>query len=244
MPEVPALSAALSVRRRLAERRASQRRKPARNTYREPGSNGCDRRADQDADARRVLELERELMVTLHEMHRDPLTGLLNRRGLARVYAQFSAHQRAAGDAMCCVYLDLDDFKRVNDDVGHAAGDACLQHLARVLETTLRRNDVVARVGGDEFVVLLPHLAGADAVTLLYRVKAALVRTPVPLAGGKLALRFCAGLTNVAPGETLAHVLARADRCLMASKSGPKNRTLFDAGKRQPPASIADLIEG
>ncbi|HVR54457.1 MAG TPA: GGDEF domain-containing protein [Pseudorhodoferax sp.] len=185
--------------------------------------------ADLEASARRILELERALALALHEMHRDPLTGLLNRRGLGKAYDQFAEHQRAAGDAMCCVYLDLDDFKQINDDLGHAEGDACLQHLAYVLAQTLRGHDVIARVGGDEFVVLLPHLAAAEAATLVERVRQALARAPLPLRTGAQAMRLCAGVVDVRIGEPLARALARADRCLMQAKAGLKNQTRFNA---------------
>jgi diguanylate cyclase len=194
---------------------------------------------DPEAAARCIRELERDLTRALYHMHRDPLTGLMNRRGLAHAYAQFATHQRAAGDRMCCAYLDLEDFKRVNDRFGHTAGDACLQHLARVLEGTLRRDDVVARVGGDEFVILLPHVAGTEAAELLCRAKEALARSPALLSCGRVALRFCAGLTDVASGEPLEQVLARADRRLLETKQGPKCRIIFGVNARLAADEIA-----
>jgi diguanylate cyclase len=231
-------------RERLAERRARGRGGSRLRSGRSPATRGLPWHADPEAAARRIQELERELTHALHHMHRDPLTGLMNRRGLAQAYAQFAAHQRATGDPMCCVYLDLDDFKQVNDQFGHAAGDACLQHLARVLEATLCRDDVVARVGGDEFVILLPHVAGSEAAAMVYRAKEALVRSPVRLSHSTVTLCFCAGLTDVSSGESFEHALARADRCLMQTKQGTKNRTIFNTGERQAQADAVDTTEG
>lgn len=180
--------------------------------------------ADPVGAARRIQELERELKRALHHMHRDPLTGLLNRRGLAQAFELLGSQRSLDGGSLCCVYLDLDDFKQVNDRLGHVIGDACLQHFAHVLMATLRREDVVARVGGDEFVVLLPQVSGHEAAALVYRVKEALVRRP---ARGDMRLEFCAGLTEVGPQESLELALARADRGLLETKDGPKNRTIF-----------------
>lgn len=239
MPSPLKAGVSLSPRERLAERRARHRRAPGLRSDCQRAYRSVRWHNDPEAAARRIRELERELMHALHHMHRDPLTGLMNRRGLAQAYAQFAAHQRAAGDRLCRVYLDLDDFKRVNDQFGHAAGDACLQHLARVLEVTLRRDDVVARVGGDEFVILLPHLAGTHAAELVYRANEALARSPVLLSCGRVALRFCAGLTDVSSGEPLEQVLARADRCLLETKQAPKNRVSFNADGWLTVADIA-----
>jgi diguanylate cyclase len=233
-----------SVRERLTERRAHKCRNAAQRAERNAAARGIPWHAAPQASARRISELERELTHALHHMHRDPLTGLMNRRGLAQAYAQFSSYQRATGDPMCCVYLDLDNFKQVNDEFGHAAGDACLQHLARILEATLRRDDVVARVGGDEFVILLPHVAGAEAAAMVYRAKQALARSPLRLVCSTVALCFCAGLTDVSAGEPFEQTLARADRCLLQTKEGPKNRTIFNPGERPAVADAADQIKG
>ena len=174
--------------------------------------------------ARRILQLERDLLHAMREMHRDPLTGLLNRRGLAQAFEHLGSQRAPQGDGLCCVYLDLDDFKQVNDRLGHACGDACLQHFAHVLMATLRREDLMARVGGDEFVILLPQVSGHEAAGLVYRLKEALIRRP---AQGGIRLEFCAGLTEVGSDESLALALARADRALLETKDGPKNRTIF-----------------
>lgn len=213
-----------SARERLALRREARSRSPALRRRRRADAGLPFAAAATVLQAQRILELERELRVALREMHRDPLTGLLNRRGLSQAFEHVGTHRALARADLCCVYLDLDDFKQINDSFGHATGDACLRHFAQVLLSTLRRQDLVARVGGDEFVILLPQVSGHEAAGLVYRVKEALVRRP---AQGHVRLEFCAGLTDVGPDEGLDVVLARADSALLDTKSGPKNRTIF-----------------
>src|SRR5205823_5820822 len=93
----------------------------------------------------------------------DPLTGIQNRRGLARELERAIAYVKRYGASAALVYLDLDAFKPINDRHGHAAGDAVLRAVAALLHRCVRASDIVARIGGDEFAVLLWNLTAGDA---------------------------------------------------------------------------------
>ena len=99
----------------------------------------------------------------------DPLTGLLNRRGFEARAATEVERTRRHGHALTLAYIDLDDFKRVNDTAGHAAGDAVLVHVGDVARATLRAIDIVGRIGGDEFAVLLPDMTEVHARAVMER---------------------------------------------------------------------------
>ncbi|MGY1840390.1 MULTISPECIES: diguanylate cyclase [unclassified Modestobacter] len=127
--------------------------------------------------ARQQLEAEQrrtqQLLVQLERLsHEDPLTGLANRRRWDAELAECCARARETGDQLTVVLLDVDHFKRVNDRLGHAAGDAALQAVAGLLHSRVRTGDLVARLGGDELAVLLPGAGVADGVRLAERIRA------------------------------------------------------------------------
>lgn len=140
----------------------------------------------------------------------DPLTGLPNRRALDRCLDEVLAEaaHRGPGPAPAVAMIDVDGFKRVNDTISHARGDEVLRGVATALRSSLRAPDLVARYGGDEFVVVLPETAVEDACAALGRARAA-VPGPVTLSIGVVAAR---------PGEGAADVLARADGVMYAAK--------------------------
>ncbi|MCQ4346893.1 diguanylate cyclase [Pseudomonas stutzeri] len=149
----------------------------------------------------------------------DALTGLANRAlFLERVQAALARGQRSGG-RLALLYLDLDDFKQVNDALGHAAGDLLLQETARRLQQSVRETDTVARIGGDEFVVLLEEIREpAQASLLAERIRAALSR-PVELSGSLRAIGSSVGIAIYPEdGESEAELLRRADAAMYASK--------------------------
>jgi diguanylate cyclase (GGDEF)-like protein len=153
----------------------------------------------------------------------DGLTGLANR-------SAFSAAMTEALDSPDCeswvLFLDLDDFKVVNDSLGHRAGDRLLAHLGRQLTTTLRDTDVCARRGGDEFAVLLRDATEDDARRIGRRV-VELISTPVQLAEGLARIGASVGVTRVQPGSTETLVVHQADVAMYAAKAAGKNRVQF-----------------
>ena len=156
----------------------------------------------------RLLEEVRALKQRVHELEacaeRDPLTGILNRRGFERELERIIAD----GTRAALIYLDLDDFKSINDRNGHAAGDAVLRQVATTLCRNLRASDSVARLGGDEFAVLLRNMTERGATVRAAALKGAIPAT-VPVSTGVATFR---------PGEKAAVVLARADAVMYTLK--------------------------
>jgi diguanylate cyclase (GGDEF)-like protein len=149
----------------------------------------------------------------------DPLTELVNRRGLERELKRALAYVKRYGTSAVLVYLDLDGFKSVNDRHGHAAGDAVLKAVAMVLTRHVRASDQVARIGGDEFVVLLWNVAEADAQTKARALEAAVSRMTAPYRDATLSVGASAGNTMLLPLDTPANVLERADRAMYVRKT-------------------------
>ena len=157
---------------------------------------------------------------TRHEADTDPLTGLANRRALERTLASALARAGARGRVAAVLMLDLNDFKKINDSHGHAAGDAALREVARRLRRCVRERDLVARLGGDEFVVLLTDVGGSSgaAQEACERVDAALSE-PIALEQGEMTLRAAIGVaTFPGDGADAPTLLAHADRAMYAAK--------------------------
>jgi diguanylate cyclase (GGDEF)-like protein len=161
----------------------------------------------------------------------DPLTDLVNRRGLERELKRALAYVKRYGTSAILVYLDLDGFKSVNDRHGHAAGDAVLKAVAMVLVRQVRTSDLVARHGGDEFVVLMWNLAEADARAKAQSLEAAVGRMTAPHRGATLSVGASAGYAMLLPLDTPASVLERADRAMYVRKTGRRGAvTAHSAG--------------
>lgn len=158
---------------------------------------------------------------------RDALTGLLNRRAFDTVLAEEADRARRFGHPFALVLFDLDHFKSVNDTHGHPAGDAVLAAVARVLESGVRTIDRVARVGGEEFAVLLMETTAPEALAGAERlVEAVRVR---PIAAGDalmLPVTISAGVATF-PEHEGAHLLQEADKALYAAKRGGRDRAVL-----------------
>jgi diguanylate cyclase (GGDEF)-like protein/PAS domain S-box-containing protein len=158
---------------------------------------------------------------------RDPLTGVFNRRALFDSGEPLFAQARSENLALCCIMVDIDHFKRFNDDHGHATGDEVLRAVTRLLTAGLRDRDLLARYGGEEFCIVLPGAALPTALAIAERLRES-VET---LAGGAVreprGLRVTAsfGVSTVEPGTTHFEALIhRADQALYASKGAGRNR--------------------
>ncbi|WP_170122120.1 GGDEF domain-containing protein [Breoghania corrubedonensis] len=150
---------------------------------------------------------------------RDVLTGLLNRRGFERVLERSIAFVSRYQSDVALIYADLDNFKSINDTLGHAAGDAALKHVAEVLLQALRRSDVVGRIGGDEFVALLWKSDECAARAVAREVSDALTRAPFVHKGRSVLLSASLGVATLAFEDSAAGVLDRADRDMYRVKS-------------------------
>ena len=180
----------------------------------------------------RVLGLEGELRRLADEVCTDALTQVANRRGLAQAFEQecaaatAAAGPQGAGAAPLAVGLiDIDNFKRLNDSLGHAAGDVALQSLAARVKEWLRPVDHIARFGGEEFVVLLPATPVAEGQQVLTRLQRRLSASLFMHDGQEVFVTFSAGVTAWRPGEAVDAALARADEGLYEAKRTGKNRT-------------------
>ena len=148
----------------------------------------------------------------------DPLTRTFNRRGFERALARSLAYLKRYRATAALVYLDLDAFKPVNDRHGHAAGDAVLKAVAASLLREVRASDMVARFGGDEFVVLLWNVTEAEALDKAAALERAVYATPVRWGASTVVVGASAGVTLLGPLDTPADVLARADAAMYARK--------------------------
>ena len=183
-------------------------------------------RARQEAQQReeRVRHLEHELEVTANLVKVDPLTNVLNRRGMNDAYAAEEARCTRSGSPMCVGLIDIDNFKSLNDRLGHHAGDGALQHLAMIMRETVRPSDVVARFGGEEFVLLLPETPIDEAEKVMSRVQRELTKRLYLHNNERVLITFSAGVALGRPGENRDEHIARADAAMYEAKANGKNR--------------------
>jgi diguanylate cyclase len=172
----------------------------------------------------RVHELEKKLEHMSELVREDQLTGSLNRRGLDDVYEREAARADRRGAPICVALLDLDNFKSLNDTYGHFAGDEALIHLVRVVKDTLRPTDVIARFGGEEFLILLPETKIEDGTQTLMRVQRALTKHFFMYKNEQVLITFSAGVAQRLPGEDQDAVTNRADAAMYRAKKAGKNR--------------------
>jgi diguanylate cyclase (GGDEF)-like protein len=168
--------------------------------------------AQLEASRARVADLEARVDI-------DPLTDTLNRRGFERELKRSLAYVKRYGTSAALVYVDLDGFKPVNDRHGHAAGDAMLKAVAAALVRSVRASDVVARIGGDEFAVLLWNVSAPDAAAKGEAIEAAVYATPVRWGNSTLVVGASAGVALLGALDSSAEVLARADEAMYARKA-------------------------
>ncbi|MCH2240967.1 MAG: GGDEF domain-containing protein, partial [Aquabacterium sp.] len=173
---------------------------------------------------RQKAELEDAFMRIQEMAIRDELTGLYNRRHMLEVIAQQIKRLERSGASFSLVILDLDHFKRINDTLGHAVGDQVLRHFAQVARKNLRQTDVIARWGGEEFLVLLPDTGGEQGIQGVQRMRASLEEGPL-VEKPEVKVTFSAGLTEFQPGETLEQAIERADQALYQAKARGRNCT-------------------
>ncbi|PAU64926.1 GGDEF domain-containing protein [Pseudomonas sp. PIC25] len=154
----------------------------------------------------------------------DPLTGLPNRAALdERLELEVARWQRYGGDLLLAV-LDVDHFKRINDNYGHLAGDKVLKIIAGELTKRLRKTDFIARFGGEEFVLLVPSTPLEGGQQLLETLRAAIEACPFHFRGERLTITLSAGLAAFADGERSERTFERADQALYRAKRGGRNR--------------------
>ncbi|HOZ63597.1 MAG TPA: GGDEF domain-containing protein [Burkholderiaceae bacterium] len=173
-----------------------------------------------------IAKLHQELDRVSTLARHDPLTGALNRKGLDEAVKREVSNFRRKETPLSVGLLDIDNFKLLNDRLGHATGDEALAHLSRVARECMRPQDTLARYGGEEFVILLPDTPldkGIEAMTRLQRE----LTTRFFLAGTeKIMITFSAGVAQLAPDETGDDAIKRADQAMYLAKRAGKNRVL------------------
>lgn len=160
---------------------------------------------------------------------RDPLTGLLNRRALMGALEFEVSRARSSGRPFSAVLLDVDHFKQINDGYGHASGDLALEAVAELLRKETRRQDLLARWGGEEFVMILPALPRDEAVACAIRIRHALENIQVvALDGRAFNVTASFGVAEYRPEEDLDDLLDRADRAMYRAKADGRNRVVSE----------------
>ncbi|MFK3738874.1 GGDEF domain-containing protein [Massilia sp. TN1-12] len=166
----------------------------------------------------------------------DPLTDVPNRRGFFQALAPWMALARRPGQPTALVVFDLDGFKRINDSYGHPAGDVVLSALVEACKRQLRDSDLLGRVVGVEFAILLPRTSLQDAAMVAERMRAAIEVQRVKTERAMISLTASFGVTDIRADDSTVTLLARADEALRAAKEGGRNRVALAA----PPAGVPE----
>lgn len=175
----------------------------------------------------------------------DPLTGLPNRRAFDARYAAVSAHFQRYGRPFGVILLDVDHFKQFNDTWGHEAGDRVLQQVAGLLRASVREVDLAARIGGEEFVIVLPETSLAQALTVAERVRAAIAAHPVPWNGRLLGVTASLGVAACPESSAVAsEALAAADAALYLAKAAGRDRVLPAPAAPHPDTRDRPAVDG
>ena len=156
----------------------------------------------------------------------DELTSLANRRHMNEVLGAEERREPAPGEKVCIALLDIDFFKSVNDRYGHAGGDAVLRTFAAAVRDELRGGDVLARWGGEEFLLMLPATGLAEATLVLRRMAARVGAMCIPELDLELTITFSAGLVERGASEPFAETISRADRAMYVAKSSGRNQVI------------------
>jgi diguanylate cyclase (GGDEF)-like protein len=185
----------------------------------------------------RIKFLQDELKAHLHELDRlastDPLTGLFNRRLLFIRLEQELARARRIGSELCLAYLDIDHFKKINDTYGHLTGDEVLKKLSEIMNGMLRKSDVLARMGGEEFLIMLPDTGLDGAQLISERLRQRIQESEFLFGGAKIPVTISLGILHVPASMTDPpdELLRRADEALYVSKHEGRNRLTIWGGE-------------
>ena len=172
----------------------------------------------------RIRELETELAQMSTLVREDPLTRSLNRRGLDDEFAREASRADRYKHPFCMAVLDIDNFKALNDTRGHRTGDEALIHLVKIAKEELRLTDHIARLGGEEFLIILPNTPIDGAVKIITRLQRSLTKKYFLDNNEKVLITFSAGVALRAEGEPQEAAIARADAAMYQAKQTGKNR--------------------
>ena len=180
----------------------------------------------QDAVAARTEELRVEKERAELLSMTDELTGLMNRRAVFSSARIEVAQARRSSLPVSIGVLDIDFFKRINDTYGHPTGDAVIRRVSNVLKDSLREADIVGRIGGEEFMVILANTLPEDAVTVMERIRRAVEAEVIVHGGVSVSCTVSCGLATLGAADDLDSLVARADECLYQAKNGGRNQVV------------------
>lgn len=183
-------------------------------------------RRQADEAEQRVRQLERELARVSEKMHEDQLTGALNRRGMDEALNREISRSDRQATPISLALLDVDNFKQLNDTLGHQAGDRSLVHLTTVIRQTLRPTDTVARYGGEEFIIIMSETALQVAIDTITRLQRELTKNLFLHNDARQLITFSAGVALRGRQESAAELINRADKAMYQAKKAGKNRVV------------------
>ncbi len=167
---------------------------------------------------RSTMQLKRQAVT-------DPLTGLYNRRSFTKALARLVEHADRYAEPISLLMIDIDRFKAVNDTYGHSAGDDVIRAVAETILSSIRKVDVAARIGGEEFAVILPKSVEKSSLATAERIRKAIKKRVIPYGRTEIAVTVSIGVATRSNGGTIPDVLVKeADRCLYAAKEGGRDR--------------------
>lgn len=178
---------------------------------------------------RALVSMQEELAETRQLLNEDVLTGALNRRGLDQTLMREIARAQRTEARLSLAMVDLDYFKKVNDQHGHDAGDQLLVHFSSLIKAVLRKSDALVRYGGEEFTLILPDTDARGALLVLARLQQVMARTPLVYEGRQINTTFSAGVATLRGDENGHALLRRADDALYAAKNSGRNTIKVDA---------------
>jgi diguanylate cyclase len=173
-----------------------------------------------------LTELHKELDRVSSQARHDPLTGALNRKGMDEAMDREVANMQRKETPLSVALLDIDNFKKLNDTLGHATGDVALAHLTKVARECMRPQDTLARYGGEEFVILLPDTPLDEGVEAMTRLQRELTKKFFLAGTEKVLITFSAGVAELGADEKGADAIKRADQAMYLAKRAGKNRVL------------------
>lgn len=173
-----------------------------------------------------LLNMQNELAETRQLLNEDALTGALNRRGLDQSLTREVARCQRNNSKLSLAMVDLDYFKKINDDFGHEAGDQLLIHFTALIRSVLRKSDALVRYGGEEFTLILPDTDPRGALLVLGRLQQLMKKSPLMFEGKQINTTFSAGVAGLVKDENGHALLRRADDALYAAKNAGRDKIL------------------